>query len=197
MDYDNRPLVAYTAYTFEQVRTFKKFHYLRECKRQSFGIGHKGSIAVMICTIFLFVVSVLSPYSDRIPTASWWLVAIVGVLVLLEVYHYRASRGLNYTQRTHKKVKAGLLASGQSYTFRDHDFDVETCIPESTSKATMSYDTLYSVGEDEGAFYLYASEQGAHIVDKHGFKTGTPDEFRNLLLSSLPAEKCKISYPTT
>ena len=182
------------------MRTFKKFSYLRELKRnpRAYGRdGRKATILTLIFTIFLWVMSILSPGSGGIPVAGWFSIAIAVGLILLEVWHYRNKRGLNYTGKYHKKVTEGLLAKGQLYTFRESEFDAETCVPGNVSKSTVSYNTLHSVEEDQDTFYLYPNEQGAHIIDKHGFKTGTPEEFRNLLIKNLPPENCKISYPTT
>ena len=193
MDYANRPIIVHTAYTFEQVRALERHQYLRERKQQALGLGRKGVIAVIMSAGFLFVMSALSPNSSGIP-AVWWVVGIAGILMLVlsEVYRYRASRGLTYTLKKHEKVKEGVLANGQSYTFRAGEFDAEACVATHVSKGTMSYNTLHSVEEDEDSIYIYNNDQRAYIVDKRGFETGTPEELRNLLSKSLPPEKCKF-----
>jgi len=199
IDYDNSPLIAHTDYTFEQVRAYKMFDYARRYERTppAHGIGRKGTIAVMVAGAALIVIQALNPYGSGVPTSVLVVVIITYLLcAAVAVWNYRNKRGLSYTVKQHEKLMSGIMANGQTYTFRGSEFDSETCVPGSVSKGTMGYNTLHSVEETEDAFYLLVNEHGAHIVDKHGFKTGTPQELRNLLAGSLPPEKCKLLEKT-
>ena len=111
--------------------------------------------------------------------------SIVFIAMLLSYYY-----GVFYTKKRHEEATL-LLQNGQTYYFRNTEFDAESQHEASTGKYTYKYNVLHRADETNGMLYLYTHKNMATLIDKECFQKGTPEELRILLRTYLPASKCK------
>jgi len=63
---------------------------------------------------------------------------------------------------------------------------------DASGSMTFNYSIIIRAVETKRMFYLHIDNQMATLIDKQGFKNGSPEELRQILLSNLPAAKCKF-----
>jgi len=182
MNYDFCPIIVFTQYNFNQVREFHRYKMRRlRC------------LSLLICSILL---AILLPYTiyglitsytpGVLPFGTTQVLFIIIYLVII----LPVSNGTFYTRKIHE-IETRLLSNGQTSSFRNGEYDLESQHADAKGSYTFSYDSLYRVAETKGMFYLYSSKDVATLIDKNGFHNGTPEELRDLLRNNLPARKCK------
>lgn len=182
MNYDLEPIEVYTPYTFEQMKDFQRYHmrYMRYIT-----IGMAAFMLLWMAINFSAFYTAEAPVITIIQSFS-------GIIIFFLLMGMGTS-GCLYTKKRHEAA-IGLLRNGQTYSFRNSEYDAESRHWESTGKFTYSYSVLYRVGETKNMFYLYTNKNMATLIDKQGFHNGTPEELRLLLRKHLPANRYKFSW---
>jgi len=192
MDYPQSPITVHTPYTLAQMRAFGGHHYANAPTRYKYYPSRPLSYTAMAAVMFLLVMFAISQKGVS-PASYYVIVALFAALfVVLAVVHFRFSRGFIFTKKWYETNNSVFLKNGQTYTFLPSEFYVEDAGAAHQSKSTCKYDLIDRAEEDSGMFYLYLNAQIAYLVDKQGFKAGTPEGLRHLLQKKLPPEKCKF-----
>jgi len=191
MNYDKEPIVVFTPYTFDQMREYQRF------------------IFRSLRYVFYFMAAVLVLYFIQLLTAGLETSAIHQLLVdddysfiptgllpvlipvFLVAFIGAQSFGLFYTKKKHNEMTVHAK-EGQTYYFRNIEFDVEMHSPDAEGKTACGFDTIRSAAETDKMFYLFTAKYQAYLVDKNGFKKGSPEKFRKLLRLNIPPSRCKL-----
>lgn len=180
MNYDIDPIVVYTPYTFGQM---KRFHFIQmRILRFYFAI-------LMVLMIAVFGISLANESFSG--GAALELIERFATPLAILVVLGPMSFVLYYTKKRHKTATLHIK-DGQTYTFHGQSFDVETHGEQASGKFTYHYDVLYRILETNDMFYLYTNKFTACLVDKQGFRSGSPESLRRLLLENVPAKKYKF-----
>lgn len=166
---------AYTAYTYEQFKRFQRFHarYVRRFFMVALGL-------VLLSAIPLALGEGAS-------------VNLAGMLpaVILMGFFYCSTNAVFYTKKRHAQATAAL-AGGQTVRFFPDRMELVSHGPSEDTAAAYRYDALHKVFEGKETFYIYTNKAAGLIVDKQGFRTGSPEELRALLAQALPPKKNKL-----
>ena len=87
----------------------------------------------------------------------------------------------------HKDYHSDKITKEQSFTFSFYDkyFKVYT----KKEYSIIYYREIYKIFETDTFFYLYLDSSHSLLLDKSGFKKGTPLDFRNFI-----KKKCPFKY---
>lgn len=180
MNYDETPIRAFTAYTYDQAKAFQRFHARR--------YRLAGYLLFTVCG--LAIISALYSYL-RLPVRDTvqlfsFLPGIFMMLALAAVFYIFTQAGF-YTQGQHARSMAGIQ-NGQTMIFREHDFLIAFSEEDLAQGAYIPYGNLFSVREADEAFYLYVNKHQALIVVKDGFQEGSPEALQGLFERELPGK---------
>ena len=184
MDYNNNPIIVYTAYSYKQMKEYQLYFYrsLRIC----FYLISPIIIAVTIMSIFYVIFETRSSAEPiQLPVIAFAIP--ISMLFFLGYMSF----ALYYTKKRHKTMTVHLQ-SGQTCAFRNNDYTMEMNHPDASGSMTFQYNTILRAVETKNMFYLHTDKQIATLLDKQGFKNGSPEELRQILLNNLPAAKCKF-----
>ena len=184
MDYNNNPIIVYTAYSYKQMKEYQLYFYRR--LRVCFYIISPILFPVMIMYIYAFI---LNFFANTEPFELPVIAFAVPFGVLFSFIYL--SFALYYTKKRHKTVTAHLQ-SGQTCFFRNNDYIMDMHHQDASGSMTFNYSIIIRAVETKRMFYLHIDNQMATLIDKQGFKNGSPEELRQILLSNLPAAKCKF-----
>jgi hypothetical protein len=186
VNYDKDPIIVFTPYTFEQMKEFQRYSY-RNLRLMFF---------ILIAVLAMYIIqSIVALAGD--PTIFRLLIEDTSVIIrFLIIFFFVAllgiqSFGLLYTKKKHQ-VAASHQKDGQTYSFRNSEYDVEMHHSDAEGKKVYSYHSIFSATETKHMFYLYTGKHSAFLVDKQGFKNSSPEEFRQLLKKNISATKCKL-----
>jgi len=110
----------------------------------------------------------------------------IAIVILPPIVLLALASGAFYTKKTHEAATR-LLKDGQTTTFRNKDFDVES----KYGKYTYSYNVLLKACETKNMFYLYISMNTTVPISKDSFISGTPEDLRCLLRNNMHEKNSK------
>lgn len=181
MDYDVYPIQVFTQYSYEQMKAFQRFHY-RKMRRSSTVLI---SFFLLIFAISLVSISLydsfLSALAALFPLLFWIAVLSLPLLVF---------SGAFYTRKVHANATK-LIQNGQNYSFCNNDYALSTEQQDNIWQSRTAYSVILNAWETRDMFYLYTGKNQAHLIDKQGFQTGSPDELRALLQNHIPPKNYK------
>lgn len=167
-------IIIHTAYTFEQMRAFARYHF-RRARRLLLA----GGIPLLAMLILAFAVR-WEDVRQFPPTAF----VIPVLLVVVVVMGLLATSGLLVSRRSFDEQR-GLVDGGQTYTFMADRFEVVSASSDMQGSTTYQYSVIHKLREEKDMFLLYTSKNNAMLLDKAGFREGTPEDFRRLMMTKL------------
>ena len=171
-------LRARTVYSFQVCRDFQIFYNFKQ----------KPWIWMILLIIFLgsltlAIVSWLQAgFSAFVVTLL--LVPVCVVLLLADLLYFVPKKA----SEAHRDFE---------YAYSDYLFQADSFSQQSHGRVRMNrqelkYGDLFKVAETPAYFYFYLDKRMVYVVDKQGFREGTPEELREALKTALPAEKLKL-----
>jgi hypothetical protein len=149
--------------------TEKTFLALSRMQYDIFWVKRKR-IRALLC---IFVLFVGIRYFD-----TWWglLFTAYGCFALTGTYIAADRRA--------RKLSATVKASGMGFPFSEYVFLEEQIdifsLPEKTLESSLPYQSIYYLGEDRTAFYLFLESRGGYMILKESLGTQT-EEFRTFI----------------
>ena len=184
MDYDINPIIVYTAYSYKQMKEYQ-FYYVRRIRFFYYVIT-----AVLIAYWIIYLQPFTLDHILALRSSTMFIPAFsltFGTLFGLGAVSF----AFNYTEKIHNTTTVHLQ-NGQTCFFRNNAYDMEMHHSDVSGKVTYNYSVLTRAVETKRMFYLHTDKRVATLIDKNGFKSGTPEDLRQLLLRNLTASKCKF-----
>ena len=189
MNYNQDPLVVHTEYSHKQMRQFHCYVY-RNLRYLFYFLA-----AVLLISSIRYIidpealgrapVELAESYHNEVPLIIPVLI-VVGFVVFIGIQSF----GLLYTKNKHDEL-INNLDDGRTFYFRNSEIELNISRAEQEN-TSFSYQTFIYVAETKDMFYLFTGKNTAFLIDKQGFKKGTPDMLRDLLRSTVHHRKCKF-----
>ncbi len=159
-----------TTYSKHIYNDFLKFH----TKKFSFKY-HLFSLVVSMLILFLIMLYVQNHYYG---------LAVIFCACLTSFILYRYFHPIEEVKKDYQSDK---ITKEQSFTFSFYDkyFKVYT----KKEYSVIYYREIHKIFETDTFFYLYLDSRHSLLLDKSGFKKGTPVAFRNFI-----KKKCPFKY---
>ena len=90
-------------------------------------------------------------------------------------------------EEVRKDYNSDKITQENSFTFSFYDRYLK--VYSKMKYSIIKYKDLYKIFETDKFFYLYLDNSHSLLLDKSGFKKGTPIEFRNFI-----KKKCPLKY---
>ena len=136
---------------------------------------HLFSFVISMLILFLIILYVQNHYYE---------LAVIFCACLTSFILYRYFHPIEEVNQDYHSDK---ITKEQSFTFLfyDHYFKINT----KRQYSIVYYRKLYKIFETDTFFYLYLDNRHSFLLDKSGFKKGTPLDFRNFI-----KKKCPFKY---
>lgn len=178
MNHDENPIVVFTPYTYEQMKTYQLVHL---GKQRWIWIGAGAAVFIWVGVLFMQTGSFDFLLHNPMIVAALMCAAL---LLLFSI------RGF-YSKKQHEASTASMK-DGVTYRFGNQAFTVEIHGSGSLKIDPFRYANLAKVTETKDMFYLYRDKRAAFLVDKAGFKEGTVEDFRSLMRQTVAQNRCKL-----
>ena len=188
MDHDKDPIIVFTPYTFEQMKAFHRHAYRKI--RTLFLIL---AILIVWYAIQVLIEGIETSALYRMLEENTLSIAPVIFLILFVAFMGLMSFGLMYTRRRHDETNM-RNKNGQTYYFRNDQYEAETNNNGADVKSVYTYDTIKRVEETKEMFYMFTGKNAAVLADKKQFKSGSYEDFRLLLRRHVPPRRFSFLY---
>ena len=159
-----------TKYTQEIYKEFLEFHTKRYHLQATI-----FNVIIIALILFLIVLQVAYKY---------YSIAILSAIIFTGFCLYRYFHPI---EEVNKDYHSNKITKEQSFTFSFYNtyFKVFT----KREYSVIYYRELYKIFETDTFFYLYLDNRHSLLLDKSGFKKGTPITFRDFI-----KKKCPFKY---
>ena len=139
---------------------------------------HLFSLIISMLILFLIMLYIQNHYYE---------LAVIFCACLTSFILYRY---FHPVEEVNKEYHSDKIAKEKSFTFSfyDHYFKIYS----EKKYSIVYYRKLYKIFETDTFFYLYLDNRHSFLIDKSGFKKGTPMAFRDFIKKKCPF-KYKIS----
>lgn len=151
------------------------------CGLESFQYGlskRKRYIIFLIAAVGAFFLVQDGPVDDVVLKSLFFVIFLLPVTAFMWVLRWSYKRSFRRKIKTDKRYESPMEAF---YVFSEEGFDYAIGV----NKGSMGYKMLYKAYESNDFFYLYVNALEAYIVSKDGFTSGTPEQFRSLMVGKM------------
>lgn len=173
------PITNSTVYTVDTMVEYNRQHL-----RQKKSLIIIYAVATVV-TLIVFALDRIISFAYGDGSLDPFLLFALIFFVTVDVFYI-----LFYTVLLKPIVKKDPMTDAQvDYSFTDECMEDHTTAKNLTQTTSTKYDAIYKVVEGERYFYIYIAKNMAHIIDKNGFKDGSPDMLRLVLAAHVDSKK--------
>lgn len=138
----------------------------------------KRYIICLIALVILFWVKQHDFVEDFVSASVNYMVALLTLVLFMwalrKLHKFLYKKNLKTDKRFASPVEAEYMFSEDSFSYAI-----------GANQGSMEYKLLYKVYESNDFFYLFVNRMEAYIVGKDGFTSGSPEQFRNFMMSKM------------